>query len=616
MTIAKRALFLGLVPLLFFGCVPSPLSGPEPQAQQTEEFTLLTAEELRAKLAGDSLLQPPLVHKGTSDADSVDIEAVGTESPDSVVPQDSLPPKDTDPRPSTYQARWIHNVEDPRMITVSFWDDPIVDVLTLFSSYAGTSILMSDEPEVRSKRITGDLRDLPWHIALETILRAHGLRAVQDPLTGIIVVQTEARALLERDPEIIRLRYVYAEDVLPTLERIIDGGGSSGDMIQPVRTGPEKSNTLLVYTSPEKMVKVREMVDKIDRKRPTVMIEAKLVFLNRSSLERMGFTYSILPNSYIEQPGGGTGDDDDGDDDSGEPVASVRPIFPNQGPGMGGIPGFPNPIQNNNSTFSLLHQLALSKAITLNVFFDIMQGTGLAEVQAAPNITTISDLEAVIQVGEFFILPNDQPILTATGGTAPSFGGYPYPPGGMLPGQYPQVPGQMIPGQQNTGMNNPYGYNPYGYSGYGYPSYGGYSGYGYPPYGGLPAMGGAASQGWGSFQTATTLRVTPYVLPNGRVRMRLSLSRDGGTLAPDGKTITGGSQSTQTEVIVRNNESIVIGGLTVVEQSQSVTGIPFLKDLPLIGALFRTKQQARLHQDLIIIVTPHVVYDEDDDIQH
>lgn len=586
----------------------------------------MTMEELRARLSGDSVAFEPLVRVGAPDSDTIAASAATNENASS---SDTISPTVGDTSKAfDFQARWIHTVKDPRIISVSFLNDPIADVLTLFSEYAGTSIIMSDESEVRSKQISGDIHNLPWHVALETLLRAHGLRAVQDPLTGIIVVQTEARALRERDPEIIRLRYVFAEDILPTLERIIDAGSSSGDMIQPVRTGSEKSNTLLVYTSPEKMAKVREMIAKIDRKRPTVMIEAKLVFLNRSSLERMGFTYSILPSGFLEPPASGGGDDKGGGDDEddskqdsnntgGQPVATVRPIYPNMGTGFGGIPGFPNPGQNQNSTFSLIHQLALSKAVTLNVFFDVLQGTGLAEVQAAPVIATISDREAVIEVGEFFILPNNQPILTAAGGVAPPIGGYyPYPGSGVLPGQYPTTPVS----EGATGYNNtPYGSYPYGSNTrYGYPAYGYggyYPGYGYSNYGGI-RTGGAASHGWGSFETATSLRVTPYVLPNGRVRMRLDISRDGGTLAPDGQTITGGRQSTQTEVIVRNNESIVIGGLTVVEKSQSVAGIPFLKDLPLIGALFRTKQNAELQQDLIIIVTPHVIYDEDDDVQH
>lgn len=585
---------------LLSACSLSPFSGSASPAPQ-EGPALITLDELQARLASGDGASDGLVQKPSRPpSDTLTEELAASEEVASSSPargDTNAEPKDTIP-----EGRWIFQVENPRVVSVSFLDDPLADVLTLFSEFAGTSILTSDEQEVRSKTITGDIQGQHWHIALETILRAHGLRAVQDPSTGIIVVQTEARAMQERDPEIIRLKYVYADDIIETLRTIV-GAGQSGstDVINTVRTGAERSNMLMLYTSPEKLHKVRQMVERIDRKRPTVTIEAKMVFVNRSSLERIGFTYQIIPKNMLPSaPSGGNGDGDDDEKQSAEPVVQLRPINPYHG----GIPGMPNPGQNQNSTFSLMHNLALSSSVSLNIFFDVLQGTGLAEVQSAPVITTTSDLEASIEVGEFFILPNPQPVFTAMGGEAP--------PMSQLPGQYP-LPGWqagMPPGQmpgQNVGANNPYG-NPYAQgTPYGSP-YGNFyrNPYGHP--------GGNQHQGWGSFETGTTLRVTPYVLPNGRVRMNLNISREGGTLAPDGQTITGGRQSTRTEVVVHNNESIVIGGLTVVERSQSVAGIPLLKDLPLLGSLFRTKQAAELHQDLIIIVTPHVIFDEDDDL--
>lgn len=568
---------------------------------------LITVEELRRRLASGEdpggLVQKPTIEDRDENAGTDSLSAseatVGVEGQAAA---DTAGVASEEPRDTVPAGRWLFDVPNPRIVSVSFFEDPLTDVLTLFSEFAGTSILMSDEPEVRTKTITGEIQNQYWHIALETILRAHGLRAVQDPTTRIIVVQTEMRAMQERDPELIRLRYVSAEDIIETLRTIV-GVGESGstDVINPVRTGAERSNMLMVYTSPEKMQKVRQMIEQIDRKRPTVTIEAKMVFVNRSRLEKIGFTYQILPKNLIPGGGGGGDDDDDDDQTSGEPVAQVRPINP-MNSYFGGIPGMPNPVQNQNSTLSLMHSLSLSRAVNLNVFFDVLQGTGLAEVQSAPVITTTSDLEASIEVGEFFILPNPQPVFTALGENSI--------PMQMLPGQYPQV--GMVPGSVPGGVNpnNPYG-SPYGnpYGGfYGNPYRNPYNPYGSP-------MAGS-NQGWGSFETTTELRVTPYVLPNGRVRVNINLSREGGTLASDGRTITGGRQSTQTEVVVHNNESIVIGGLTVVERTESVTGIPVLKDLPLIGGLFRTKQSAELHQDLIIIVTPHVIYDEDDDIYY
>jgi type II secretory pathway component GspD/PulD (secretin) len=530
--------------------------------------------------------------------------------------------------------RWIRVTGDPTRISVSFLEDPLPDVLKLFSDWSGMSIITSNEPDVMSRTLSGDLQNQPWHVAFEMLLRAHNLHAVQDQETGVIMVQSEARALTLRDPEIIRLRYVNATDVIPILRSIIGADQpESYDVIDAVRTrdGQGISNTLLIYTSPEKMAKVRSMIGQLDRKRPTVTIQAKMVFVNRSSMEKLGFQYSIVPASlnsmFAGQDGQATGD-------GLNPGAVVRQNNPFQslpggsrgGFGQGGRgAGMQQQQQGNNSAFSLMYTLAQSGMVNLNVFFDALSSTGMASVEAAPVITTTSDLEATIRVGEFHIMSTPQPIMVAgnNAGYMSPWGGVQGLMPGMLPGQ--QVPGGALPGQypgQYPGGQyggGQYGGGQYGGGQYGGGQYGGgqYGGGQYGNQGGgmnTPGMQVTGNGNWSSFSAGTTLRVTPYVLPTGRVRMQIDISRDGGTLAPDGTSISGGTQSSQTEVTVRSDESIVIGGLTVVERSTSVTGVPFLSNLPIFGRAFRTTQSAEVYQDLVIIVTPHVIYDEDDDI--
>ena len=51
----------------------------------------------------------------------------------------------------------------------------------------------------------------------------------------------------------------------------------------------------------------------------------------------------------------------------------------------------------------------------------------------------------------------------------------------------------------------------------------------------------------------------------------------------------------------------VISGLTVIERTESREGIPILMDLPLVGFLFRRTLQRETKQDLLIMITPHIV---------
>src|SRR6266853_2048584 len=64
-----------------------------------------------------------------------------------------------------------------------------------------------------------------------------------------------------------------------------------------------------------------------------------------------------------------------------------------------------------------------------------------------------------------------------------------------------------------------------------------------------------------------------------------------------------------TQVLVRDGETIVIGGLTVTEITVTKSGIPFLVDLPVIGALFGFRNNKEVRRDLLILVTPHIVDD-------
>ena len=110
--------------------------------------------------------------------------------------------------------------------------------------------------------------------------------------------------------------------------------------------------------------------------------------------------------------------------------------------------------------------------------------------------------------------------------------------------------------------------------------------------------------------TGITLKVTPTINSDGRITMHLvpSVSQAGKRLnlntPPDVAT-----RGTDTNVIVRNGETIVIGGLIHDSQDDSVTKVPVLGDIPLLGALFRSKNVSRTRKELLIFVTPKLIED-------
>lgn len=128
---------------------------------------------------------------------------------------------------------------------------------------------------------------------------------------------------------------------------------------------------------------------------------------------------------------------------------------------------------------------------------------------------------------------------------------------------------------------------------------------------GAAGAGGIARATAQLIETGIRLTVTPHVVQGTReVLMELHAENSGlqaSTIAEAGFVFT--TQEGKTQLLVRDGETAVIGGLTVTQVTVAKSGIPFLVDLPVLGRLFgfRTSQEDR--QDLLILVTPHIIDD-------
>ncbi|MEO7778031.1 MAG: secretin N-terminal domain-containing protein [Fibrobacteria bacterium] len=104
----------------------------------------------------------------------------------------------------------------------------------------------------------------------------------------------------------------------------------------------------------------------------------------------------------------------------------------------------------------------------------------------------------------------------------------------------------------------------------------------------------------------TSLTVTPHVTADGRVLLDLFPEKNSFRVDASAGTILQ-KQSAKTTVVVSDGETVVIAGLTTKEETESETGVPLLKDIPLIGYLFKHTATVSRKRDLIIFVTPHIV---------
>ena len=107
------------------------------------------------------------------------------------------------------------------------------------------------------------------------------------------------------------------------------------------------------------------------------------------------------------------------------------------------------------------------------------------------------------------------------------------------------------------------------------------------------------------------LKLTPQITEGDYVKLDLYQEISALTQQSDvvliqvGPTIT--KRSTKTSVVVKDKQTVVIGGLIQEKQEESITKVPFLGDIPLLGLLFREKSTHRNKTNLIVFLTPHIV---------
>jgi len=107
--------------------------------------------------------------------------------------------------------------------------------------------------------------------------------------------------------------------------------------------------------------------------------------------------------------------------------------------------------------------------------------------------------------------------------------------------------------------------------------------------------------------TGIILDVIPHVTNNNQIRLELTAERSGLKVGLSDVGYVFERQIGQTTLLLDDGETAVIGGLTLSEVSRSESGIPGLMNIPILGKLFRTTKQREVKQDLIILVTPHII---------
>ena len=106
-----------------------------------------------------------------------------------------------------------------------------------------------------------------------------------------------------------------------------------------------------------------------------------------------------------------------------------------------------------------------------------------------------------------------------------------------------------------------------------------------------------------------TLNVKPHVTADNNIVMELSVQRNAPNLSIP--TATGNpaidKKEANTNAMVRDGETIVIGGILVTEQTKSELAVPWLSRIPILGFFFRERKWVNSRKELLIFITPRIL---------
>ena len=106
------------------------------------------------------------------------------------------------------------------------------------------------------------------------------------------------------------------------------------------------------------------------------------------------------------------------------------------------------------------------------------------------------------------------------------------------------------------------------------------------------------------------LRCTPWVSDDGTITAAVHTEVSSPLYVADLKAYRFQERSAHTTVRLRDGETMVIGGLIGSEEARSLSKIPFLGDLPILGAFFKSERKSKSDSEIIMFLTAHVLKED------
>lgn len=424
-------------------------------------------------------------------------------------------------------------------LTLNFQDIETRAVLQLLADVSGRNIVVSDSVQ---GNVTLRLQSVPWDQALDIVLATKGLDKRQNGNVMIVAPAEEIAArekadlearkdIRELEPlvsEFLQVNYAKASD----LAELIKGKDKNSILSERGSVAiDERTNTLLVQDTSDKVAEVRRLVSALDIPVRQVLIESRIVVVRDDFSRELGIRWGVTyvndtSDGLVAVTGSGSGTNTivnsgiDNINNTGQP-------FPVELPALNDRYNVNLPIANPAGKFALA---ILDSDYLVDLELSALQAEGRGEVISSPRVITANQKEAFIKQGV------------------------------------------EIPYQESA------------------------------------SSGATTTQ----FKEAVlSLTVTPQITPDDRIIMDLLVTKDsvGDVITNErgGQVPSIDTRSVETQVLVNNGQTVVLGGIYETEQSETQSKVPFLGDIPLVGYLFRSTRTISNKSELLIFVTPKIL---------
>ncbi len=296
-------------------------------------------------------------------------------------------------------------------LTLNFQDIDVRSVLQLLADTSGQNIVVSDSV---TGNLTLRLQNVPWDQALDIVLRTKGLdKRRQDNV--IIIGPTEELATREKSElsarkdiqelsplrsEFLQVNYAKVTD----LSKLIKNNNNAKDSMLSTRGSlsvDERTNTLLVMDTAERLDTIRRMVQTLDVPVRQVLIEARIVVVSDTFERDLGARFGVTnvqkngSNGLLSVTGSGTGADSM-TQSALTNLQSTGSVFPVAPPALANRYAVNLPVASPSGSIGIS---LLGSSTLLDLELSAAQNEGRSETISSPRVITANQKQATILQG-------------------------------------------------------------------------------------------------------------------------------------------------------------------------------------------------------------------------